>query len=252
MKWERQRGGSINCEGLPKTVAEARRVGLSRYFTGKPCIRGHIAARITAQKECIECKRLRGRQYWPVNHERITKRLKIWQAANADRVREYSRAYRDAHRAEGRKATNEHRARNLERIRAERRAKYAANPDFFREDSKRRHHENIEKNRERCRRWNKQNPEKAQARTAVRRSRNLGAEGRYSAEDVSRIRVSQNDKCACCRARLGGRGHVDHIIPLARGGSNWPSNIQLLCAHCNLSKHDKDPVEFMRSQGRLI
>lgn len=37
------------------TRADAIRLGLSRYLTGKPCKRGHIAERRTRQGDCTEC-----------------------------------------------------------------------------------------------------------------------------------------------------------------------------------------------------
>ena len=30
--------------------------------------------------------------------------------------------------------------------------------------------------------------------------------------------------------------HLDHIQPIARGGTDHPSNLQALCARCNLAK----------------
>ena len=35
-----------------------------------------------------------------------------------------------------------------------------------------------------------------------------------------------------------GQLHFDHIIPLEKGGTNDPTNFQLLCANCNLTKND--------------
>ena len=44
--------------------------------------------------------------------------------------------------------------------------------------------------------------------------------------------------CQACGWRLspGTRWEVDHVIPLALGGSNRPDNLQVLCAPCHGSK----------------
>lgn len=46
-----------------------------------------------------------------------------------------------------------------------------------------------------------------------------------------------------------GRYHVDHVHPIAKGGSNGRENIVLACRKCNLSKRDRLPIEFA---GRLL
>lgn len=35
--------------------------------------------------------------------------------------------------------------------------------------------------------------------------------------------------------------HLDHYIPLSKGGSDTPDNVRVTCPHCNLSKKDKIP-----------
>jgi len=37
---------------------------------------------------------------------------------------------------------------------------------------------------------------------------------------------------------------VDHVIPVARGGSNWPANLVPACNSCNSKKHAKLVEEF--------
>lgn len=40
---------------LPASAKEARALGVTRYFTGKPCKRGHVSPRRTSCGGCIEC-----------------------------------------------------------------------------------------------------------------------------------------------------------------------------------------------------
>lgn len=63
---------------------EARANGLKRYFTGKPCKRGHTAERHTGNGTCVECARL-GYASWNVaNREKELERKRRWRAANLD------------------------------------------------------------------------------------------------------------------------------------------------------------------------
>lgn len=51
-----------------------------------------------------------------------------------------------------------------------------------------------------------------------------------------------NYKCQICgRTQADGvKLHVDHIIPIAKGGKTIPENLQTLCQDCNLGKGTKD------------
>jgi 5-methylcytosine-specific restriction endonuclease McrA len=86
----------------------------------------------------------------------------------------------------------------------------------------------------------------------ARRAKSRNADGFHSSKDVARIRAAQRDRCACCCVELHAKGHVDHIIPLSRGGSNWPRNLQLLCKTCNMQKSASDPIVFMQRKGKLL
>jgi 5-methylcytosine-specific restriction endonuclease McrA len=49
------------------------------------------------------------------------------------------------------------------------------------------------------------------------------------------IKRRDNLKCVECGSQKNL--HVHHIIPLSRGGSNHPSNLQTLCEDCHTEKH---------------
>lgn len=43
--------------------------------------------------------------------------------------------------------------------------------------------------------------------------------------------------------------HVDHIIPVTKGGSHAPSNLASACEHCNKSKNNRDFMEWYLKQS---
>jgi len=100
--------------------------------------------------------------------------------------------------------------------------------------------------------WAKANPEANRVRVQNRRARKLANGGECSKGLVDKLLILQKGKCPCCGNSLGKDYHLDHIVPLARGGSNSDSNMQLLTKVCNMQKHAKDPVDFMQERGFLI
>jgi len=101
--------------------------------------------------------------------------------------------------------------------------------------------------------WRKDNPDKVRAQKHRRRARKQGNGGTHTSADIQRAGDSQNWVCwwrgPGCTVYCRDKYHVDHLIPIARGGHNDPSNIVISCPHCNDSKGAKTPDEFC---GRLL
>ena len=77
-----------------------------------------------------------------------------------------------------------------------------------------------------------------------RRARKQGNGGSHNAADVRSQHARQKGHCYWCGVKVGKKYHVDHVIPLALGGSNGPENIVIACPPCNLSKNAKHPMDF--------
>lgn len=79
---------------------------------------------------------------------------------------------------------------------------------------------------------------------ANRRAREKAAPGSHTTADVLRQYEAQQGRCYYCGIELGLTYHEDHILPLRRGGSNWPENIVCACPDCNLRKGSKTLEEW--------
>ncbi len=92
--------------------------------------------------------------------------------------------------------------------------------------------------------------------THKRRARLASVGGDYTQADISNLFTKQGGKCAACKERLrkSGKGkfHIDHVIPISKGGCNDPSNLALLCPFCNWSKNDQHPDDWAKEHGLLF
>lgn len=100
--------------------------------------------------------------------------------------------------------------------------------------------------------WRKENREIVAAYSRNRRALVKSCEGFHTADDIQWLLTTQRYKCAVCRQDIKHKYHVDHIEPLAKGGSNDKTNLQVLCPTCNNQKHAADPIDFMQRKGFLI
>lgn len=83
------------------------------------------------------------------------------------------------------------------------------------------------------------------AKTHRRRAVIRKSNGSHTAADIRQLWFLQHGNCVWCSQALGeAKPHVDHWIPLAKGGSNDKGNLRLLHSKCNLSKGTKDPREI--------
>lgn len=129
--------------------------------------------------------------------------------------------------------------RRKEEIGIKRKARYANNKEIELARNKAWSDQNREHHRAINRQWSKTNPVAARALVARRRARLHDVGGHYNKDDVSALMETQSGLCVICQADIRLSFHVDHKTPISKGGSNWPSNLQLLCPLCNRKKGSK-------------
>lgn len=74
----------------------------------------------------------------------------------------------------------------------------------------------------------------------------------YTYKDINLLKTKQSNKCIYCYKNIKNKYHIDHIVPLSKGGIDSIKNIQILCPLCNMKKHNKDPLLFANNIGRLF
>lgn len=84
-------------------------------------------------------------------------------------------------------------------------------------------------------------PLKINARNHAYRARKRNAHGAsYTKEDhIAKRWAMWGGQCYICGAKATD---TDHVKPLSKGGSHWPSNLRPICDHCNSSKKDQWPL----------
>jgi 5-methylcytosine-specific restriction endonuclease McrA len=174
-----------------------------------------------------------------------------WIKRNIDVVRDGRRVaqgrYRESHHAEILAAWRNRYAADeaFRKLHSERRMAHArAHPDMKHAAYQAWRTRNRDELLARQREHRAEHPSLYRAYKRRRRATRYAADGRHTAEDVAAQYGRQRGKCYWCHEKVGGTYHVDHIVPLSRGGGDGPENLVIACPHCNCSKHTKLPHEF--------
>lgn len=172
---------------------------------------------------------------------------------------EYQKAYRKANAEKLSNYSKEYRASHASYV-AEYRKKNAL---YYKEHHKQYYQKNKDRILEYDREYRKNNPEKIASypssqkeqkliRYRNRRARINKSNGTHTLEEVKNLLLLQRSKCAVCKVSISSGYHVDHVVPISKGGGNDILNLQLLCPNCNLRKGAQDPIDFMQSRGKLL
>ena len=267
----------MQSDSIIVTRKQALAAGLTRYFTGKPCKRGHIADRLTSAEQCVECHRIsqkncdpevrraNKKRHYEKRKDHIADRQRKYYLANLDKVQATHAEYHKKHKDRINANTRRWVAENKDRKAASDRAYVAANAEHVKARRREYSQANARQINERCKAWYERNREREYAirreyqrlhpeqyreyRRNQKAARAL-APGKHSAADVRAIWARQDKKCAVpdCEHPIAENGklrfHVDHIIALTNGGTNWPHNLQILCPTHNIQKRASDDIEW--------
>ena len=99
------------------------------------------------------------------------------------------------------------------------------------------------------RRYRAANPDRIREWSQKRLSRQTGRLPNGTVSDLLKL---QKGRCIYCDSEIKTKYHLDHIVPLSKGGAHERRNVQLLCPTCNVRKSAKDPIQFAQERGLLL
>lgn len=219
-------------DNLPPDHIKSRKAakdGGFLYFYGSPCRKGHEGLRY-ASGHCVSCQVERAKL-----EENILRKNKQ-RAANRHVAKAYNKRYYMQNRDNEIERAKKYRSENKDKVRETQKASRIKRIDRIKAD---------------IARWRKQNPDACRAHEAKRRELYKNGNG-WTQGGIDFLMKFQRAKCAICKSSILEKKHIDHIVPLSKGGAHDKRNIQLLCQPCNSSKYNKDPIIWAQENGRLL
>ena len=192
------------------------------------------------QYPCKKCQSEAHAKYrnQPNYRAKATVLARIWRQNHPEKQRVAGAKYRTAH-PERVKAAKKRWATERYDVKYAAECRWAKeNPDKKRAQGQRQYQKYRDKIRARHAAWEKANPLKCALRRHRRRARLHAANG-FATETQVIARIEYyGELCYLCGKKWEA---IDHVIPLARGGTNWPANLRPICKSCNSRKGTKKP-----------
>lgn len=181
------------------------------------------------------------RAYLEANRDLVRERARAYKAANPDKVREWKRNFHKAHADKICEAGRQWRLNNPQKTLAYR----EANAEKIREQRKAYNLKHADKRRAHM----QANPEIARAYVNKRRARKASQDcGCVTPQSILLVASAYGDLCVYCR---GPHEHMDHLVPLSKGGRHCVHNLRPSCAACNTSKFTSSLDAFLQRRPEL-
>jgi hypothetical protein len=189
---------------------------LDDFYTDKTHKDGYSSRCKKCRCEWVKQKR----QSDPDYVQRINKRSKKWRESNPERHLNNTREW------------------------------YQKNPEYKKNYNRQYYQENQERCKAQARKWAKDNPDKCLERNRRRKAMVKGARiEKLPYRYEQKLFAEQMGLCWYCFQKMEWpldreKVHLEHKIPLVRGGDHGMSNLCLTCADCNRRKHTCTDQEF--------
>jgi 5-methylcytosine-specific restriction endonuclease McrA len=163
---------------------------------------------------CKDCVKAASRTNYANNKNKIKLRVKAYSELNKDKKYEANKKWRLA---------NAEKNREYQKL-------------WAREKRKRKplDHRRWPADKEKLASWRKNNPEKYRLQKLTRRAREKNAK-QYLVTSKEILKMLSANCYYCQKAPAK---HVDHVIPISKGGLHSIGNLVGACAKCNLTKSD--------------
>ena len=241
------------------TRKEAKEQGLKKYFTGKPCPRGHISERYMSGR-CVACSKYDRKHGTGQRAEAKAKGLvhfssgnvckkcdtdkkyvstgecvscqqrrnkvvkRAWLKQNKEYYLAQSKDYRERTRQHRLEYAVEYRARTVKQRAAYNKKHRFENPDYYKEYRKK---------------YLQEKPHVNASHQATRRAMKIKATPKWVSLKEIKAVYAERDRI---RGETGEEHHVDHIVPLKHKdvcGLHVPWNLRVITAAENMAKGNK-------------
>lgn len=194
-------------------------------------------------------------EYRRLNRERLLAQAREYKALHKEEIKEQTQVYNELNKEKIKEGMKKYRATPKYRDVAKRHDKkyYEIYKPILREKHKEYYKENKESILDYIKTWKAENPDKVRIYNINRRARKQNAcvDGhKVSSKVIKDLLKTQDDKCFYCRVELLDY-HIDHYIPLSKGGKHVKENLRISCPTCNLEKYTKMPEEFIKELSHV-
>jgi 5-methylcytosine-specific restriction endonuclease McrA len=208
----------------------------------KSC-RAEAARQYAASDAGRESQRQRSRRYAQANPEKASAAVRAWRERHPDYSAEHNRKWREANPD----ASARYYAENRDRVAEMGKAWRKVNAERKAEANRIWAESNRESRSASARKWQQANPEKAREIADRRRARKRAAT--VGTVDLDQLWVDCLGLCGICgdvidlavRHPNPMSKSIDHIVPLAAGGTHEQANLQWAHLVCNIKKGARAP-----------